>query len=155
VGYDPWRACDPSKSLTGLPANNSWSTDLSYVANQKYNVDLGSACVVRRIYYENYHDSGANTGMGVYQGYFYGTNSSIAFNITIYSDTTDLTLLWSGAFQSHVLADIADPQYINILGNDTPYRYYVFRFVNNFGDINYMGLRRVELQIECESSSST
>lgn len=160
--YHPYYATDPAKSVTGAAASNSWySTYPSGGENQKFNIDLGSGHIIKRIYYENQHASGTETYIGVREYIFYGTNSATAFANTTYSDTTDLTELASGSFDQHVGTDavpqdIADPKYITF-ENSTSYRYYVFRFQRNWWNspYYYMGVRRIELQTEDEDESSS
>jgi hypothetical protein len=145
-----WMTCDPSTSLTGMSWHQSWASSVGATTDQKFNIDLGSGYIIKRIYYENTHETGGATNCGAKTVLFYGTNSSVAFNNITYVDTTDLNLLWSGNFYEHVALDVADPRYINIISNNVPYRYYVFRIADNYGSANLVSIRRIELQIECE-----
>ena len=151
VNYYQYLTFDPSKSLVGGSQNNMWLSNSPI--NQKLNVDLGSAKLITRIYYENGHHGGGNTDVGAKDYILYGTNSSIAFDNVIYSDTTDLVELSDGSFEQHVASDTVDPKYI-LVSNVTAYRYYIFRLTNNWGNGSYVGVRRITLQEDCENMSS-
>ncbi|GAI73245.1 unnamed protein product, partial [marine sediment metagenome] len=58
---------------------------------------------------------------------------------------TELTVS-QNTFDRHIEEDQADPKYITVT-NETAYRYYAFKFADNYG-ANYMGVRRIELQTE-------
>ncbi|GAH79917.1 unnamed protein product, partial [marine sediment metagenome] len=65
TSYFPHYATDPTKSLTGLPSKNSWLSYSDATTNQRFHIDLGSVKVIRRIYYENFHNTGAWLDRGV------------------------------------------------------------------------------------------
>ena len=58
-----------------------------------------------------------------------------------------------GTFDEHVVADQADPKYI-LATNSTSYRYYAFKFADNYTNGNFMVIRRVELQTEDEEEEA-
>ena len=49
-------------------------------------------------------------------------------------------------FDRHSEGDEADPKFITVT-NSTAYRYYAFKFADNWGGYAWMGLRRVELRV--------
>lgn len=146
--YYPWFATDPTLPLTGAWNYNAWFAGSGIVAWQKFNIDIGSANILERIYLENIHYSGAYTSRGIRNFWVYGTNSSTAFANTTYSDTTNLTLLGTFEAQPHVASNVSDPQYFTVDAQGVPYRYYVFRILDNWGDTSYMGIRHIELQVD-------
>jgi len=143
-------ATDPSKSLVGSAGNYcSWASAASAITNQRFHIDLGSAKIIKRIYYENYHTSGSETDRGAKNFTFWGSNTASAFADLVYGDDANWTQLTTSAsvFDQHVAADQTDPKYITVT-NTTEYRYYAFKFADNYGDTGCMGVRRIELQIE-------
>jgi hypothetical protein len=145
--YHPYYATDPSKSLTGTHASNSWASAAFEEDDQRFHIDLGSAIVINRIYYENYHEAGANTDKGANNFTFWGSNTEASFlELTYGTDTAWTQLTTSQAtFDEHTGSDVADPKYITVT-NSTAYQYYAFKFADNHGDLDYLGVRRIELQ---------
>jgi hypothetical protein len=142
--FSPHYATDPNKPLTGTQTNNTW---LTTAGTQRFHVDLGSAKIINRIYYENFHDNGIYTDRGVKNFTFWGSNSSSDFDDLTYENdgtwvqlTTDVSQL-----DIHVSADTPDPKYVNVT-NETAYRYYALKIADAWGT-QYLGLRRIELQI--------
>ena len=148
-------ATDPAKSLTGTSINNSWTSGIGSATNQRFHIDLGSAEIINKIYYENQHNSGSNTDMGVQNFTFQGSNTGAGtFDDLVYANDggwTQLTISQS-TFDEHIDSDTADPKYITVT-NTTAYRYYAFKFADNYGDATYMGVRRVELQTSTVAQS--
>lgn len=145
--YCPYFATDPAKPLIGSWNNNSWVASAYTIINQRFHIDLGSAKIVRRIYYENLHDSGARITAGVQNFTFWGSNTAASFANLIYGNDggwTQLTVA-QNTFDQHVAADQADPKYI-VVTNSIAYRYYAFKFADVRGHDTYMGVRRIELQ---------
>lgn len=154
--YWAYFATDPAKSLTGDGTNNSWLTPWGKKTNQRFHIDLGSAKVIKRIYYENAHHIGLATGRGAQNFTFWGSNTAGDFADLVYvNDGTwvAITGLSQSTFDVHAAVDVADPKYI-VVTNSTAYRYYAFKFADNYGD-DYMGVRRIELQIEDEEEVVT
>lgn len=144
----PHFATDPSTPLTGTTAGYIWSANTSEVTDQKFNVDLGVAYNLRRLYVENFHYNGTNTNEGIKTVNVYGTNSATAFANTTYSNTDDLTLIDSIEVAEHSAANAADPQYFTFSSNEENFRYYVLRIADNWGNTYYLAVRRIELQSE-------
>ncbi len=148
--YRPYFGTDPALSLTGIHADVTWYSASAEVTNQRFHIDLGSAKYIRRIYYENNHHSGGLTNRGVQNFTFWGSNTGAgSFDDLVYANDegwTQLTIAQS-TFDIHVSADQADPKYI-VVTNTTAYRYYAFKFADNYGDTDYMGVRHVVLQTE-------
>jgi len=146
TSYQPFYATDPAKSLIGASTSNAWEAD--YNANQRFHIDLGSAKIIRKIYYENYHYIGGTTDTGVKNFTFWGSNTGAgSFDDLVYGNDEGWTQLTcsQNTFDQHVASDIADPKYITVT-NSTAYRYYAFKFADNYGNSTYMGVRRIELQ---------
>jgi len=143
-------ATDPTKSLTGLSSENSWLW--WETTNQRFHVDLGSAKTIRRIYYENFHNSGGQTTRGVENFTFWGSNTAASFAELTYATDTNWTQITTSqsTFDEHSETDVADPKYITCT-NSVAYRYYSFKFADNYGDVGYIGIRRIELQTAVQS----
>lgn len=139
-------ATDPALSLTGGWSGVSWLA--SGTTNQRFHIDLGSAKTIKRIYYENFHDSGANTNWGANAFTFWGSNSPSAFAELTYGTDTDWTQLTTSqaTFDQHAASNAADPKYITVT-NATAYRYYAIKIASNHGG-GYLGLRHINLQTE-------
>jgi len=150
TNYWAYYATDPTKSLTGSYAGNSWNSSQGVYINQRFHIDLGSAKVIKRIYYENTHSSGAQTNRGVQHFTFWGSNTGAgSFDDLVYANDegwTQLTIS-QGTFDQHTASDVADPKYITVT-NSTAYRYYAFKFADNYGSTETMGVRRIELQTQ-------
>jgi hypothetical protein len=144
----PYNTTNPAKSLIGADAGNSWQCGSGLSTNQRFHIDLGSAKVIKRIYYENQHNAGLYTEYGAKNFTFWGSNTADAFADLVYGDNTNWTQLTTSAslFDRHVAANQADPKYITVT-NTTAYRYYAFKFADTWGG-GGMVVRRIELQIE-------
>ena len=138
-------ATDPTKSLTGTAIGNQW--EASATTSQRFHIDLGTAEVVTKIYYENGHHLGGNTTDGAQNFTFWGSNTASAFAQLTYGTDTNWTQLTTvpTAFVEHTGSDVEDPKYITVT-NTTAYRYYAFKFADNFGGGNFISVRRIELQ---------
>ena len=146
--YRAWYATDPTKSLVGSSATNEWRSLANIIINQRFHIDLGSAEIIDRIYYENSHSSGFNTNAGVKDFTFWGSNDSNSFdNLTYEADLGWIQLeVNKVAFDEHAqYSDYPDPKYV-IVNSSISYRYYSFKFANNYGRTSYMSVRRIELQ---------
>ena len=143
----PYYATDPSLPLTGTYALNSWLSSVGVHTNQRFHIDMGSAKTITRVYYENAHSSGSYSTRGVKNFTVWGSNDSTAFSTLTYGTDTDWTEITPSQayFDQHVSSNVADPKYIT-LTNSTAYRYYAFKFADNWGNGSYMGLRHIELQ---------
>jgi hypothetical protein len=148
----PFYTTDPTKTLTGTDYGVSWLSENSGGAgvpptvNQRFHIDLGSAQIIKRIYYENNHDSGTTTNHGVKNATFWGSNEASAFAELTYGIDTNWTQIGGALqFEQHTASDVADPKYI-VVTNTTAYRYYAFKFPDNWGGTYKMGIRRIELQ---------
>lgn len=145
----PYYATDPALSVTGDDNLNSWLAYEFINTNQRFHIDLGSGKVIKRIYYENHHDTGVHSDRGANNFTFWGSNNAAAFaELTYGIDTnwTELTVA-QNTFDEHIGADQADPKYI-VVTNSTAYRYYAFKFADGHTDPEYIGVRRIELQTE-------
>lgn len=144
INYSEWLATNPSLLLTGVGINNSWVATTNI--NQKFNVDLGSPQIIRRVEISNYHNSGATTDAGIKNIEIYGTNDAAAFANTTYATLTDLTLLDTLLVPQHNGINEADTQAF-LISNSVAYQYMVMRCADNYGNA-VMGFRRIEFQTE-------
>jgi len=144
-GYEAYNALNPGKSLVGDAYENSAKTDVVF----RFHVDLGSAKLIKRLYYENYHDSGASTAYGVKNFVFYGSNDADAFADTSSSTTNWVEITGSQSyFDQHTDVNEADPKYITLI-NAVPYRYYRVQGTSTWESSPWdYGIRRLELQTE-------
>jgi hypothetical protein len=140
-----WVASNPGLPLTGSGANG-WTGGA--VTNQRVHFDAGVAISLARIYYENYHESGTLTDRGAKNFTLWGSNFRTSFDNVTYAIDTGWTQLTTdiSQFVQHVAADQADPHYV-LVYPDQPYRYYAFKIADNWGNVNYIGVRRFELQL--------
>ncbi len=152
TNYWAYFATNPALSLTGGWDSNGWLSDIAIHTNQRFHLDLGSSKIIRRIYYENGHSAGAgwSTIKGVQNFTFWGSNTGAgSFDDLVWGNDegwTELTVA-QNTFDEHIGADQADPKYI-VVTNSTAYRYYAFKFADNYSGADYMAIRRVELQTE-------
>lgn len=143
----PHFATNPELTITGSSLYNAWVTD-GATTNQRFHIDLGSAKIIRRVYYENYHNSGIEYDRAAKNFTMQGSNDNGAFSTLTYATDTN----WTGLtiddtqFDQHVALDQADPKYIYVT-NTTAYRYYAFKIADCWGG-SYLGLRRIVLQTE-------
>ncbi|MDD3906537.1 MAG: hypothetical protein PHS46_08475 [Candidatus Omnitrophica bacterium] len=138
----PFFATDPTILLTGEWANRQWVAPNNNP--QRFHIDLGSAKIIQKIYYENGHDSGDPAG-GAKNFTFWGSNNAAAFSELTYATDTNWTQLTIAAsqFDIHASADAADPKYI-LVTNAIAYRYYAFKFADVWTG-PYMNIRRIVL----------
>ena len=156
TSYWPYFATDPTKLLTGSDVANTWVSVNGTVTNQRFHIDLGAATVIKRIYYENFRTAAGNTTLGVKTFVFQGSNTGAGtFDDLVYANDGGWTTLVcsQNTFDQHAAGDVADPKYITVT-NTTAYRYYAFKFADNWGDATNMGVRRIELKTS-ESNDST
>jgi hypothetical protein len=158
--YLPYFTTDPTKSLIGDTdaAPLGWEKEgPTGTYTNRFHIDLGSAKIITRIYYENFHNTGAYTAAGVKNFTFWGSNSATAFAELTYGTDTNWTQLTTSqsTFDQHVDLNQADPKYITVT-NITAYRYYAVKIADSWGTSGYMGIRRIELQqTDFQSYSST
>ena len=152
TNHYPWLATDPSIKLVDSP--NAWLSLPPSSTSQRFHIDLGGPTVVTRIYYENYHDSGATTNAGVNNFTLWGSNTLSAFNDTVWDHDTYWVPLTTGHFEEHTTSNVPEPQYI-VVSNTEAYQYYAFKFADNHGNTDYMGIRRLVLQTSERGDTTT
>jgi hypothetical protein len=151
TSYWPYFATDPLLSLIGNQLSNSWLAVAGVNANQRFNIDLGTPKTVTQINYENFHNSGANITAGVKNFTLWGSNTATFGNVTWVSDAQMVIDGWTklacdvDQFAEHVAANTVDPHLI-VVTNITAFRYYSFKFVDNWGMASFIGIRRIVLQ---------
>jgi len=125
------------KSLTGEDARAAWKEEAT--TNKRINIDFSIAQVIDKMRLENYHNSGADTDVGIQNFVIQGSNNPASFADTSYASTGWTDLLTDSASQ-HAASDASDPEEFTI-SNSTAYRYYAIKMADNHGDGNYMGFR--------------
>ena len=147
--YLPHATTNPLSSLVGSAATNQWLSNTGQKTSQRFHLDLGAAVIVKRIYYENSRHYSTNMDAGAKNFTFWGSNSAADFADLVYANDgtwVDLTATLSASqLDIHATSFDPDPKYITS-SNSSAYRYYCFKFVDNWGDASYMGVRRIELQ---------
>jgi hypothetical protein len=146
--YQPYYTTDPTLRLTGEASHQAWRSPIGVYTNQRFHIDLGSAKIIKRIYYENYHTLSYNTVYGIKNFTFWGSNDPSSFADLVYGNDAGWTQIPTAVtlFDIHVSDDIADPKYI-LITNTTAYRYYAFKFADTYYSSGLMGVRRIELQV--------
>ena len=153
--FHPYYATDPTKNLTGAWDGHIWYAANGNAVNQRFHIDLGSAKVATRIYYENNHESGLHTKYGVKTFTIWGSNTAGAFADLTYATDTNWTQITAAqtTFDRHSDVDAVDPKYIEIT-NTIAYRYYAFKFADGWGGAT-IGVRRLVLQTTLSSTEVT
>jgi hypothetical protein len=145
----PYFATDPTKSLTGTYASNLWYSQNTKYTNQRFHIDLGSSMVIKRVYYENAHNSSLTTNRGAKNFTLWGSDSADDFADLVYANDGTWSQITTSvsSLDRHVDLDQADPKYFT-LTNSVAYRYWAFKFADNWGGTDMLGIRRVVLQTE-------
>ena len=138
----PHFGADPSVSLIGGYANNSWYAGAT--ANQKFNIAYTEEFKITEIRLNNSHHNGGYTTRGIKDFVIYGTNAVVAFNNTTFSNTDNLTVIGSYSAREHVSSNVADTEIIAVNASEA-FQYYILRIVDNHGDGSLMGIRHIEL----------
>lgn len=147
----PYQTTTPTNSLIDDYTYTQWMTGTAVITNQRFHIDLGSAKIIKRIYYENSHGSGSMTDSGAKTFTFWGSNISGSFSELTYAIDTGWTQIAvdKTTLDQHIASNVADPKYVMIIDN-VSFRYYAFKFADNWGYTGRMGVRRIELQeVEC------
>ena len=156
--YVPYYSTDPAISLIGTDSGQQWLAVVGTTGTTRFHIDVGSAKIINRIYYENAHASGGGTTSGVNNFILQGSNTGAGtFDDLVYANDegwATITGLSQNTFDQHVAANQADPKYITISGNTTAYRYYAIKMVDNHGSVNELGIRHIELQTTALNSFS-
>jgi len=145
--YYPHYACDNSKSVTGQCWRQGWMVNAT--TNQRFHIDLGTSKVIKRIYYENEHETGTLTSRGVKNFTLWGSNNADDFNDLTYANNgtwTSIPLSWY-YFDRHIDSNQSDPKYFVVYSYSVAYRYYALKFADTYGG-DVMAVRRIELQEE-------
>lgn len=143
------KATNPAYGVTGDPTQVTWLSQVFVTTNQRFHIDLGAANTIVRVYYENQRYNAYWSGTGVKSFTMWGSNEATAFAELTYATDTNWTQLTTSVaqFDRHTNDANADPKYFTVT-NSTPYRYYAFKFANNWGTGDYMGLGKIELQYD-------
>jgi hypothetical protein len=147
--YVPWNATDPAKSLVGASVYNAWASATG--SPQRFHIDLGSAKIIKRVYYENLREASVpepdGTSADVKNFTLWGSNDSDDFADLVYANDGTWTQLTTdvSAFVRHSAIDQSEPQYV-VVTNVTAYQYYAFKFADTYGNLLTLAVRRIELQ---------
>jgi len=149
VNWQPYYAANPANSVIGDPTSKAWAGDISAgFQPQRFHFDFGAGVIVKRIYYQNMHYNGVVTTWGIKDFTFWGSNTAGSFADLVYSHDTGWSSITTDttSFLQHVSANTYDPRFI-LVTNVTSYRYYAFKCSTNWGDPDFIGVRRIELQV--------
>jgi hypothetical protein len=151
AGQHAYYATDPTNPL--INSSHIWTGDVFYITQIRFHIDLGSAKVITRIYYENSQQSGSQMTGGAKNFTFWGSNSSADFNELTYATNGTWTQLTTSqtTFDIHASPNAPDPKYITVT-NSTAYRYYAVKLADNWGNAYYLGMNRIELQTTSASA---
>ena len=148
ISYYQYFATDPSLSKVGAWGGKVWLSVNGANTNQRFHIDIGTAQIIKRVYYENNHTSGGAIDRGVRAFTLWGSNTQSDMDDLVYANdgtwvqlTTDVN-----EFDQHSAINAVDPKYVAVT-NTIAYRYYAFKFATAWGGA-YMGLRHVELQTQ-------
>ena len=144
TNFWPYYATDPALSLSGAWELKAWVSANGSYTNQRFNIDIGSAMIIARIYLEN-GQSGGITQYGIKDFILQGSNDSRALAQTNYASDTYWTDVETGLQARQGTKDGTDPQYFTI-DSSIPYKYYSLKIDNQWSGANYMSIRHVELQ---------
>jgi len=144
VNREPWFAADPTLARNGTIEEHEWSSGQNNTTQQRWNIDLGSAKIIRQVMLENSHHLGASTVNGVKNFVLQGSNNANALAQTDYASDEYWTDVETGLQAAqHIAQDFCDPQIFNIT-NATAYRYYSLKIADCWGSIYYMSLRHIQ-----------
>jgi hypothetical protein len=145
TSYAATLAFNPANPLTGDHNLRGWLGNAA--SQQRVHVDLVTPAIIERLIINNYHHSGTYTSRGAQNFTVWGSNDGDAFAELTYAVDTDWTQIAAdiSALDEHTAANEVDPQVIT-LTNAVAYRYYGFKFADNYGG-ELLGIRRIELQI--------
>lgn len=148
-----YNATNPANSLEGSYDPNGWLAGSGINTNQRFHIDLGSPKPISRIYLENHHYNNGELDRGVKNFTFWGSNDANDFADLTYGNNGTWTQLSTNItqFRQHISSS-PDPQYATV-SNSNSYRYYAFKFADNWGN-SPMGVRRIELQTNSLQSYS-
>ncbi len=139
---------DPALALIEGGSSVAWLAPNT--TNQRFHIDLNTAKIIRRIKYDNSHESGSLTNRGTNNFVFQGSNiGSGTFDDLVFANDegwTNLTVVQS-TFDEHTAANTTDTKFI-LVTNEVEFRYYAFKFADNHGDGSFMGGRNINLQTE-------
>jgi len=145
AGWEPYKSVSPNSCLAG-----GWDNWISAekTTNQRFHIDLGTTKKIERIYYQNGHYGGIADDISVQNFTFWGSNSADDFNDLTYANdgTWNQLTTETSVMIKHIAANFEDQQYI-LVTNNTAYRYYAFKFADNWGNTGIMGTRLTTLQV--------
>jgi hypothetical protein len=163
TNYWPYYAANDYLSIVNSITGASWVSGSCSGTNQRFHIDLGAGKVIKRIYYENLQHNGSTwITAGAKTFTFWGSNEASAFAELTYGTDTNWTQLTTsqGTFDEHDASNNQNFKNIDVT-NSTSYRYYAIKISDNWGDPNYIGLRRVilkeavstDIDVDCATKS--
>lgn len=145
VGASSWQAVtniifafDPATSLIGGYSNAQWLAAYR-VKNTPVHITFDQLLVLKRLVINNAHESGGQTNKGAKDCVLYGSLTSVS---------TDLVELHSFQLRQHITVNTSDPQEIDLPIITTPYKYYKLQVLNNWGQVDWMGIRQIDMYFE-------
>lgn len=148
TSYYPWFSINPAKSVIGNDTNNSWLSSAGSRTNQRFHIDLGAIKRLVSFTYHNYHDEGLLTDIGAKTYTIWGSNTPAAFADLTYNTDTNWTQLTTSqaTLDRHTASNVSDEKSISV-GTLEGYRYYAFKFQDNWGHGAYIGIRHLTLMV--------
>lgn len=148
--YVPWYSTNPILSTVDQANDFSWLSNSATVPI-KFNIDLGSPFIISRIMIDNFHHAGAVYYAGVKSLNIYGSSYSTVFDNTVGNDLTNLTFITTiSNILIHSNVNSPEPQFFDFI-NSSSYRYYIFIITENWGDVSYVGFRKIYCYTSHES----
>ncbi len=147
--FEGFRAVNPSLSLSGGRYLNSWLTESGYVGSQRFHIEFTRDRVIKKITYCNSHHDGYETNVGVRDFIIQGSNDASAFSNLTFDNDTGWTTIPTDVSSMVKHTEGHDGVLWNDINltNNTAYKYYAIKCINNHGNANYIGLRRLIFQI--------
>lgn len=145
--YAAWRMLPKWTRKIGSSRGMSWLSGYNHASNQRINIDFGRKVVLTKLEIDNYHHNGAQTDKGIKNFKVQGSNSSSSFD-----DATFVSTGWTDVetglqASQHTGSDVEDTEEFIFSANSPPvvtaYRYWSVVITDNWGNANYMGIRRL------------
>jgi len=144
ANHEPWLSADPTLDRHLDFTGRQWLTTYNVVTNQRWNIDLGSAKIIKQIMLENSHHSATYLTIGIKDFVLQGSNDPNSLAQTNYASDQYWTDIETGLqAAAHSAEDLDDPQLFDIT-NEIAYRYYSLKMANNWGSIEFLGFRHVQ-----------
>lgn len=129
-------------------SSNAWLAANGVSTNQRFNIDLGSALIIRQVGNIGLANGGGSSKENTANNFtLWGSNSSSDFDETAYAEDGTWTQI-GGAFQFVLPDDDSDfTEHTQTIDNTVAYRYYCFKIADNYGQY-YFGMGRLRVYTE-------